>query len=165
MGVDIGGSSRVGIAIVNDKDKLLMSGNIPFVKKEGVGSHRRKMTKHIRQLVEEFDVGAIVIERVKMHRGKRLSKLSAIVSLARAGVGVFDAVYDLECKVYDIETVSWKAQVLGTRSATKEDAVWFVKNVYKNTVPHDEADAICQAIYLARNYYRSDNIMKEITDK
>lgn len=164
MGVDVGGSTRNGIAIVTDKDLLVHSENIAFNKKEGIGAHGRKVAARVRELVEQHNVEAIVIERVKMHRGANLSKLASIISLAKITARIIDRVYDI-CKVFDIETVSWKAEVLGNRSATKDDAVWYIKQYYKKEVPHDEADAICEAIFLARNYFRNDSRFKELTDK
>lgn len=162
MGVDIGGSTRNGIAIVNEKGQLIHSENIPFKSKEGIGAHGRKVATRVRELVQEHNVEGIVIERVKMHRGKNFSKLTSIVSLSKITARVIDQVFDI-CKIYDIETVSWKSQVLGNRSASKEDAVNYVKLMYHKDVPHDEADAICEAIYLSRNINRPDNILNELT--
>lgn len=163
MGIDIGGSSRNGIAIVNENEELIYSTNVPYDRKKGVGFHRRAIAEFVRQLIKKFPIEAIVIERVKMHRGKRLSKLADIVSLSKSTAGILDRTFDL-CKVYDIETVSWKAQVLGTRSATKEDAVNYIKSRYGIDVPHDEADAICEALYLKRNYNLPENLFHDLTN-
>lgn len=162
LGVDIGGSTRNGFAVVTDTDKLLYSGNIPFDRKGTKFEHRKKIVSEIQRIVSEYNIQAIGIERVKMHRGSNLSKLSGITSLMKITTSILDNFSDI-CEIKEFETVSWKSEVLGNRSATKEDAVNFVKYVYRKEVPHDEADAICEAIFLSRNYNREDTKMKDIT--
>lgn len=165
MGIDIGGSTRNGITIINDKEKILYTVAIPFDKHKTKGDHRRFVAQHVLDLVIQYNVDMIVIERVKMHRGSNLSRLSNIVSLSKATATIIDKIFD-KCKIYDCETVSWKSKILGNKSATKEDAVNFVKRVYGIEVPHDQADSACQAIYLKR--YINDTVngkFQEITDK
>lgn len=162
MGVDIGNATRNGIAILNDKEQLIYSTNIPYNKKITKGQHRRNVAKQVRELVQEYDVKALIIERVKMHRGGNLSKLTSIISLSKITAAILDNCFDL-CSVYDCETISWKANVLGHRDATKEDAVTYVLCTYKKEVPHDEADAVCECLYLIRSINKTDRIIKDVT--
>ena len=165
LGCDIGGATRNGIAIIDENEKILYTTNIPYDKKRTKGEHRRLISHYVAKLVKDYNVDVIVIERVKMHRGSRLSKLTSIISLAKISGCIIDSNFD-KCKVYDCETISWKSKILGNKSATKEDAVNFVKHMYNLEVPHDQADAICQALYIKR--YLQDKKrgkFQEITDK
>lgn len=163
MGVDIGGSSRNGIAIIDDNEKILYTTNVPFDKKLGKGNHRRIIAKYVTKLIEQYKVDCLVIERVKMHRGGNFSKLADIVSLSKATGSILDYNHD-KCTIYDCETVSWKARILGKRDCTKEDAVLYVKNKYDIDVPHDQADAICQALYLKRYLNTPKGKFHDITE-
>ena len=164
MGVDIGGATRNGICIIDEKEHILYTNNIPFnAKAGGKGNHRRFVAAFIAKLVDEYNVDCLVIERVKMHRGSRLSKLDAIISLSKATGAIQDYNFN-KCKIYDCETVSWKAQILGKRNATKEDAINFVKSKYNIDVPHDQADAIGQALYLKRYLNKDDGKFHDITE-
>lgn len=163
-GVDIGGSTRVGICIIDDDENILYSTNIPKSNKTSPSQHRRAVASAVLELVIKYEVEAIGVERVKMHRGSRLSKLSSIVSLAKATGTLLDTI-DVNCKVYDFETISWKAKILGNKAASKEDAVNFIQLHYGISVPHDEADAICQALYLKRYLNKPEGHFSEITLK
>lgn len=165
MGIDIGGATRNGICIIDENEKILYCNNIPFnAKSGGKGNHRRFVAAFVAKLIDEYKVTHIVLERVKMHRGNRLSKLDAIVSLSKATGAIQDYIFHKDCKLYDCETVSWKAKVLGKRNGTKEDAVQFVKNRYDIDVVHDTADAICEAIYLKRYLNTKDGKFHDITE-
>lgn len=155
MAIDIGGASRNGITIMNEKEQILYTDVYPYISKLGKGNHRREISKHIRNLVIEHKVERLQVERVNLFRGNNISKLANIESLSRLVSGITDATYDL-CPIYDVAVQTWKSQVLGDTSKNKEPAIWYVKMIYKMDVVHDQADSICQAIYGIRNWYHME---------
>ena len=163
MAVDIGGSSENGITIMNEMEQILYTEAFPYRKKFGKGFHRRSISQHIKELVEQYNVQRIIVERVKLFRGNNISKLSNITSLWGICVGILDAVQGL-CDVYDVEVRTWKSQVLNNTSKNKEFSINYVKLMYKMDMKEHQADSVCIAIYGIRNWMRMDvkqNISQE----
>ena len=172
MGIDMGGATRNGIAIMADRDNLLYHCSVPYNEKLGKGHHRRQLCKRISALVEEFKVDIVLVERIKQFKGKEkggtkgtnISKMTNMAPLIKLTGSIIDAV-SYRCKVFEVEVRSWKSQVLGDTSSDKEPSINFVKLIYKVEVPHDEADAICIACYGSRNYMNMPGVgTKEITN-
>lgn len=174
MGIDMGGATRNGIAIMGDHDKLLYHCSVPYNKKLGKGHHRRQLSKRISSLVEEFNVNLVLVERIKQFKGKEkggekgtnISKMTNMSPLIKLTGAIIDAAsQNRSVRVFEVEVRSWKSSVLGDTSSDKEPAINFVKLVYKIEVPHDEADSICIACYGSRNYINMPGVgTKEITD-
>lgn len=162
MAVDIGGATRNGIAIVNSKQELIYSESIPKLNSITIGEHRRRVAARVRELCTTHSVVVVGMERVRSFRGGVQSSIRNIVSLAKETGAIIDNVHDI-ADVVDYEVVSWKSKVLKNKSADKSFAVDFVKGRYKVDVPHDEADAICSALYLSQQYFRK-NILRNLRD-
>ena len=163
MAIDIGGSSENGITIMNEMEQILYTEAFPYRKKFGKGLHRQSISQHIKELVEQYNVQRIIVERVKLFRGNNISKLSNITSLWGICVGILDAVQGL-CDVYDVEVRTWKSQVLNNTSKNKEFSINYVKLMYKMDMKEHQADSVCIAIYGIRNWMRMDvkqNISQE----
>ena len=163
MAIDIGGASENGITIMNEKEQILYTEAFPYVKKFGKGFHRRSISHHIKELVLQYKVTRIIVERVKLFRGSNISKLSNITSHWGICVGILDSVQGL-CDVYDVEVRTWKSQVLNNISKDKEFSINYVKLMYNMDMKEHQADSVCIAIYGIRNWMRMDkkqNISKE----
>lgn len=163
MAIDIGGASRNGITIMNEREQIIHTECYPYIKKLGKGNHRREISKHIQQLVIQHGVERLQVERVNLFRGNNISKLANIESLSRLVAGITDATYSL-CPIYDVAVMTWKSQVLGDISSNKEPAINYVKLMYKIDVVHDQADSICQAVYGIRNWNFMDK-KQNISDR
>ncbi len=163
MAIDIGGSTRNGIAIVDDLEHLIFSCNIPKDSKVSRGEHRRNVSAVIRTLCLKYDTKVIGLERIRLHRGSHISKLSSIVSLSKITGAIIDNCCDI-CNIYDYAVITWKSKILGNKSATKDDSVNYIKYKYKIEVCHDEADAICCAVFLAKYLNAPNNKIDELTE-
>ena len=163
MAIDIGGASENGSTNMNEKEQILYTEAFPYVKKFGKGIHRRSISHHIKELVLQYKVTRIIVERVKLFRGSNISKLSNITSLWGICVGILDSVQGL-CDVYDVEVRTWKSQVLNNISKDKEFSINHVKLMYNMDMKEHQADSVCIAIYGIRNWTKMDekqNISKE----
>ena len=163
MAIDIGGASENGITIMNEREQILYTEAYPYVKKYGKGHHRRNISQHIKELVQQYGVQRIIVERVKLFRGNNISHLSNITSLWGICVGILDAVQGL-CEVYDVEVRTWKSQILNNISKNKEFSINYVKLMYHMDMGEHQADSVCIAIYGIRNWMRMDekqNITKD----
>lgn len=164
MALDIGGASENGIVIMNEKEQLLYKESYKFKSSAGKGDHRRKISKHIRELCIQYGVQRILVERVKLFRGSGVSPLANIESLTRLVGGITDATFDL-CPIYDVEVRTWKSQVLGNISKEKEYSINYVKLMYKLDVSEHLADAICIGIYGVRNWMRMNEKKQNISTR
>lgn len=164
MAIDVGSSTRNAITIMNKYEQILYREEYPYKSKYGKGHHRRELAKHIRELVQEYSVQRILVERVCLFRGNNVSKLTNIEGLSRLIATITDYTYDL-CEIYDVAVKSWKSQVLNNTSADKIYSLNYVKLIYKlDDISHDQADSICQAIYGIRNWMRMKK-KQNITDR
>ncbi len=97
--------------------------------------YRRRLGEIVFSLVKLYEADAVIVEmpinRPSLHT--QLLLFSLCVSIADT----------VEVPVYAVGTQSWKARVLGSRSATKQDAIDFVKKTYGIEATEHEADAIC----------------------
>ena len=121
------------------------------------------ISHHIKELVLQYKVTRIIVERVKLFRGSNISKLSNITSLWGICVGILDSVQGL-CDVYDVEVRTWKSQVLNNISKDKEFSINYVKLMYNMDMKEHQADSVCIAIYGIRNWTKMDekqNISEE----
>ena len=163
LAIDIGGATRNGWAVITDKEILVADGHID-IEKRNKGEHRRYVSSYVRDLVQKYDISFVLVERVKLFKGNNISKLANIESLSRLVGAITDKVYDL-CPIRDVEVRTWKSKILRNTSSDKTFSVNYVLNQYKEEVVHDEADAICLAIYAARYNNSSESLMKDISNR
>lgn len=142
-GLDIGGASTNGICVMSDSGKIIKVIEVPF-KGKTKGEHRRFVASLVRKVAQETGVTDILLEAVRLYRGGHVSPLADIMSLGKITGAIIDSCCDI-CEIHQVQVNSWKARVLGNKSATKEDAVNFVKKTYGLNVCHDVADSICIA--------------------
>lgn len=164
LALDIGGATRNGWAIIDEKEKLIDHGHVDFGKKSTKGEHRRYISSFVKDLVLDYKIDLVVVERVRLFRGQNISKLSNIESLSRLVGAITDKIYNL-CPIKDIEVRTWKSKILNNISKDKTYSVNFVLNQYNIEVVHDEADAICLAVYAARYLNSPENLFKDISSR
>lgn len=173
ISVDIAGKARVGISCFNLQSKKLISyTSLSFDRKLSSREHRDKIIEGIYSLSDIEDLDAIIFERINLYRNSKIS-LPTILSLARVQTSIIDEFGSEACKIFDVNVQSWKAKVLGSRTATKEDAVQFVLTNYPRTrdlirLPddkkgrkvynHDLADAICIGKFLVDVGLKSEKL-------
>lgn len=124
--------------------------------------HRIKICDVLDKMVDSYDY--IIFEQVNLFRGKFISKLSNIMSLAFLQAKIIDR-YSERIGICEVNVRSWKVKVLGNGNAKKEDSVAYVKSHYpdvdleikipykkkkgkfKTVVDDDTADAVCISKY------------------
>ena len=152
VGVDIGGATTNGITVMNENMELIFHTSVEYNKKEGKGSHRRKLSHMVSGLVQLYSADMVLVERVKQFKGKFHSKISNIESLVRVVCGIIDSCYD-KCEIFDVQVGSWKSQVFGFNTDDKQVSLDYVYNKYGLVLEHhDEADSIGIATYGVMNF-------------
>lgn len=109
----------------------------------------------------------MIFEKVNLYVGQHISKLNNIMSLAFIQATLINEFSD-DCEIIQIDVRSWKARVLGSAKADKDDAINYVRNHYPDVnleilvehkrkdneiiINHDLADSICIGIAGCRMY-------------
>lgn len=173
ISVDIAGKARVGVSCFNLQSKKLVNyTSLDFDRKTSSREHRDKILEGIYSLSDIEDLEAIIFERINLYRNSKIS-LPSILSLARVQTSIIDEFGSESCKIFDVNVQSWKAKILGSRTATKEDSVRWALSNYPRTkdlirLPddkkgnkvynHDLADAICIGKFLVDVGLKSDKL-------
>lgn len=163
IGVDLGNKSRNSIAVM-DGDKLLDWSRLKYDSKEvTIWQHRKNICKQIQEYIDKYHLTKndyLLFEQIFFSRG--LSRMANVTSMAFLQATIINEFSD-QISISEVHVQSWKSKVLGSRSATKDDAVNLVETNYpevdlKIIIPHkkkgdeiikdnDTADAICIALY------------------
>ena len=162
IGVDLGNKSRNSICVMED-GKLLDWSRLNYKDSESAWHHRKLIVKQIKEYIKKYSISKndyLLFEQIFFSRG--LSRMANITSMAFLQATIINEFSD-KINIAEVHVQSWKSKVLGSRSATKDDAVNFVKEHFPEvdlelTVHHkrkgdevitdnDTADAICIACY------------------
>ena len=162
IGVDLGNKSRNSICVM-DGDKLLEWSRLSYCDAKNTLDHRKKIVKQIKEYVKKYKLTKndyLLFEQIFFSKG--LSRMANITSMAFLQATLINEFSD-KINIVEVHVQSWKCKVLGSRSATKEDAVTLVEKSYpqvdlnievqhkrKGTEivkDHDTADAICIALF------------------
>lgn len=162
IGVDLGNKSRNSIAVMED-DKLLEWSRLDFKDSESAWHHRKKIVEQLNAYIEKYNLTKddfLLFEQIFFSRG--LSRMANVTSMSFLQATIINEFSD-KISICEVHVQSWKSKVLGSRSATKDDAVSFVEKNYPNVdlnviIPHkrkedevikdnDTADAICLALF------------------
>lgn len=162
IGVDLGNKSRNSICVM-DGDKLLEWSRLSYCDAKNTLDHRKKIVKQIKEYIKKYNLTKndyLLFEQIFFSKG--LSRMANITSMAFLQATLINEFSD-KINIIEVHVQSWKCKVLGSRSATKEDAVALVEKNYpqvdlnieiqrkrKGTEickDHDTADAICIALY------------------
>jgi len=175
LAIDIGGKTRNGFALINSETmKLLSYSFIPYDTKKTPLDHRNKIVSEIHKYLKDNKVNYIVFEKINLFRGASISRLSGIISLCRVQTTIINNFSDLT-NITEIDVRKWKASVLGSANADKDDAVNYVTMNYPDVdlkIPkyvkkdpdafsynHDLADAICIGCF---SVYNEDELKKNL---
>ena len=162
IGVDLGNKSRNSICVM-DGDKLLEWSRLNYVDAKNTLDHRKKIVKQIKEYIKKYKLTKndyLLFEQIFFSKG--LSRMANITSMAFLQATLINEFSD-KINIVEVHVQSWKCKVLGSRSATKEDAVALVEKNYpqvdlnieiqrkrKGTEiikDNDTADAICISLY------------------
>lgn len=162
IGVDLGNKSRNSIAVM-DGDKLLEWSRLNYSDSNNVWEHRKKIVKQIKEYIKKYNLTKkdyLLFEQIFFSRG--LSRMANVTSMAFLQATLINE-FSEKISISEVHVQSWKSKVLGSRSATKEDAVALVEKNYPEVnldivIPHkkkgdevikdnDTADAICIGLY------------------
>lgn len=138
--------SRTGIGISED-NKLIYGESFDLSKFSNNTQKRIFLSRLLKSLVMYNDVDIVLVERARTFSGSGQGHFISTRTIKAFGTmisTIVDAVFPLP--VYSVDTRSWKSKVLGSASASKDDAVKFVKK-FGFEIDHDGADALCMALY------------------
>jgi len=162
IGVDLGNKSRNSICVMQDS-KLLEWSRLNYSDSNNTWEHRQKIVKQIKEYIKKYKLNKkdyLLFEQIFFSRG--LSRMANITSMAFLQATLINE-FSNKISISEVHVQSWKSKVLGSRSATKDDAVNYVETYYPNVdldiiVEHkkkgteiikdnDTADAVCIAKY------------------
>ena len=165
LGIDLGNKSRNAIAVVDENHNLLDYNRQKYDGSITVWQHRKNICSKIQEYIDEYHLTKedyIIFEKINLFVGNRISKLVNITSLAFLQATIINDFSD-KISISEVNVQSWKAKVLGSRSATKEDSVNYVEKNYPQVdldilIPHkrkedeiikdnDLSDSICIGVY------------------
>ena len=130
-------------------------------------THRKRIISKIREYLDRYNIDVIIFEKVNLYVGQHISKLNNIMSLAFIQATIINE-FSEDCDIIQVDVRSWKARVLSSAKADKNDAVNYVRNHYPDVnleivvehkrkdneiiINHDLADSICIACAGCRMY-------------
>lgn len=163
IGVDLGNKSRNSIAVMDEQNNLIEYSRLKYDGSISVWQHRKNICKQIQEYIDKYSLTKndyLVFEQIFFSRG--LSRMANVTSMAFLQATIINE-FSEQISICEVHVQSWKSKVLGSRSATKDDAVKYVEEHYPQVnlniiIPHkrkedelvkdnDTADAICIAVY------------------
>ena len=163
IGVDLGNKSRNAICVVDSNNKLLEEISFDYKDAKTTWHHRKAICKQINDYIKKYKMTKndyLIFEEVAFYPGK--SRTDNIVSMSFIQATIINE-FSNKISICAVHVQSWKSKVLGSRSATKEDAVEYIEKHYPKVnldiiehhpkkgdiiiKDHDKADSICIAIF------------------
>lgn len=135
--------TRCGFAVTEGK-QILDCHSLSFTSKQKKWERRQLIKHHVADMLYQYDVTCVIVERVRTF-SKGFVSTASIIALGSLVSTIVDAC-EGNVPVFSVDTRAWKANVLGSDRATKEDAVTFAEKA-GHCVDHDAADALCMALY------------------
>ncbi len=151
----------------SNQEKLLDYSYFSYTDSPNSYTHRKRIVKKIREYINTYNVDVIIFEKVNLYVGRHISKLNNIMSLAFIQATLINE-FSEDCEILEVNVMSWKARVLGSAKADKNDAINYVNNHYPDVnleilvihkrkdneivINHDLADSICIACAGCRMY-------------
>lgn len=140
LGIDYS-TQRCGFAIMDSLQNIHFCQSVTFKEDSNAKQIRQKIREFVKELLNEYKIDFIILERVRLFSRGKVN---------------FDTIYNLSCiistivdssdkPVYSIDTRAWKARILGSAKATKDDSIKYVREKYGIECNHDLADSICIA--------------------
>lgn len=132
--------TRTGVSVARDcKLVECCSYDMQFASKS---SKRKFLSTLVRLYVMLYQPDMIVVERVRLFSQRFVSQ-ATVMALATLITTIVDAT---DVPVYSVDTRSWKARVIGSAKASKEDTVRYFTRLGLS-VDHDAADSAGIALY------------------
>lgn len=167
IGCDLGNRSTNGLALIDNASLNILE--YKYIRYDRTPYHHRKeIVQIINDWIEKYYLGLkdyILFEKINLYRGGYISKLSNIVSLAFLQATLINE-FSERISISEVNVQTWKAKILKSKTATKDDAVRYVtlRFPYVNLdlvikhkrkedeiiKCHDLADACCIAEYGVR---------------
>lgn len=162
LGIDLGNKTRTSLVLLLDT-KLIDYCYFNFYESNSAWEHRQKIIHKIKDYIDKYKLTKndyILFEQIFFSKG--LSRMANVTSMAFLQATIINEFSNNIC-ICEIHVQSWKSKVLGSRSATKEDAIAYVETHYPEIdlnininhkrkgieiiKDHDTADALCLAIF------------------
>lgn len=162
IGVDLGNKSRNAIVVFDGKNVLEWC-SLNHSDSSSTWEHRKKICKQIKEYIKKYKMTKkdyLVFEQIFFSPG--LSRMVNVTSMSFLQATLINE-FSNKISIAEVHVQSWKSKVLGSRKATKEDAVSYVAKNFPNVdltlmvehkrkgveiiQNHDLADAVCIAQY------------------
>lgn len=168
MGIDLGGSTRMGIALIdNNNGELLDYSTIRIIDTKTPLAHRLKLIDKIHEFNDRYKVDILLYESIRLF-SKGHIQLPTILSLNKVQTTIINE-FSNTFPIYQVDVRSWKSRVLGNANLDKYESIKYVtskfpqvnvldeiiKPIKKETIlelNHDLCDSICIASSLKFDY-------------
>ena len=137
LGIDIGGATRMGVALTDNNTKRLIYQS--SIKRRDVKTnleHRMNLVNEIHNILNKYPIDIILIESIRLFSYGRI-QMSTILSLQKVHTTLVNEFSDI-VDIYQIDVRSWKAKVLGNGNADKNESIRYVQNKYPEIELIDE---------------------------
>lgn len=159
LGIDLGGSTRNGLALYSiDNHQLVDYVTVSRRDSKSNLAHRKNIINEINNLHDKYNIDILLFESIRLFSYGRI-QLPTILSLNKVQTTIineFSEIFD----IYQVDVRAWKSRVLSNGNADKFESITFVKHKYPNVnlldeivkpikkeivfeINHDIADAIC----------------------
>lgn len=173
LGVDIGGATRMGLALYDNYDKQLITyDTIRKIDAKNNLEHRMNLINSIDKLHNEYKIDILIFESIRLF-SKGHIQLPTILSLNKVQTTIINE-FSNKFDIYQVDVRSWKSKVLGNANSDKYASISWVRHKFpdinlideiikpkkKETIleiNHDLADSICISTCLKYD----DNILQD----
>lgn len=168
LAIDIGGATRNGVALFNNKTKELVTyKTIRRIDAKTNLEHRMNIVNVIKDINKSYPIDIMIFESIRLFSYGHI-QLPTILSLEKVHTTLINEFSD-NFDIYQVDVRSWKAKVLGTAKADKIASINYIQKHYPNIniideiikpkkheivleINHDLCDAICISHLLKMDY-------------
>lgn len=137
LGIDIGGATRMGVALFDMEEKqLLVHKTIRRIDSKTNLEHRMRLVNTINEIRKDYHIDVLIFESIRLFSYGRI-QMSTILSLCKVQTTIineFSGCFD----IYSVDVRSWKSKVLGSAKADKNDAIRQVMHKFPEVNIFDE---------------------------
>lgn len=137
LGIDMGTSGRSGLALWDSNaNSILEYATISRHNSKTNLEHRQNVLKAIHKINEKYPIDILIFESVRLFSYGHI-QMGTILSLCKMQTTIINEFSD-KFDIYQVDVRSWKARVLGTAKADKNESVRYVQNKYSHINLLDE---------------------------
>lgn len=137
LAIDIGGATRNGVALFNNKTKQLVEyKTVRRIDAKTNLEHRMNLVNAIKEINNKYPIDIMIFESIRLFSYGHI-QLPTILSLEKVHTTLINEFSD-KFDIYQVDVRSWKAKVLGTAKADKITSVNYVKKLYPDINIIDE---------------------------